>query len=461
MAPWYAEALRVVWLDTGVHDEWSSLPQKLRRARERTASPTYPDMCLSRQELAGLVNTWVWEHHDETVTASGRWVGKLERGDICWPGKLYRAALRELLGVPTDAALGFVNARALRAVVKLDNVDSNKVLPTRRELGALAALGPMMALLEGIKPTPTPRRVGATDIEQTRAAARMFQSWVRIYGGGVARDAVMGQLRWSVGLFSAICPARLRPELFSAVGDLAHIAGHMALDAGAYEEARQMFGGALACAEQAGDWHLRASVLDSLAWQAIQTGQPDEGLTQVEHALVRVDRLTATELTVLHVTRACTLAKMRRVSETLTAAGTAEDHFAHSTPANDPPFLTHYNAVFLSGGNGQALFDLALLGHNVEQATDRLTAAAAGHTDGRPRAIYLTKLASLTMATGDPIQAATIGAAALDAASTIRSRSAADDLRELARYATAHENLDEVAHLRHRINTLLVRADSP
>ncbi|MGH3710570.1 MAG: XRE family transcriptional regulator, partial [Pseudonocardiaceae bacterium] len=66
-----------------------------------------------------------------------------------------------------------------------------------------------------------------------------------------------------------------------------------------------------------------------------------------------------------------------------------------------------------------------------------------------------------TMATGDPIQAATIGAAALDAASTIRSRSAADDFRELARYATAHENLDEVAHLRHRINTLLVRADSP
>jgi hypothetical protein len=65
------------------------------------------------------------------------------------------------------------------------------------------------------------------------------------------------------------------------------------------------------------------------------------------------------------------------------------------------------------------------------------------------------------MATGDPLQAATIGHAALDAAGTLRSRRVADELRELARYAATHQQLDEVAHLRHRINTLLVRTDSP
>jgi hypothetical protein len=43
----------------------------------------------------------------------------------------------------------------------------------------------------------------------------------------------------------------------------------------------------------------------------------------------------------------------------------------------------------------------------------------------------------------------------------IRSRTAADDLRELSRHAAAHQNLDEVAHLRHRIGTLLVQTDSP
>jgi hypothetical protein len=151
---------------------------------------------------------------------------------------------------------------------------------------------------------------------------------------------------------------------------------------------------------------------------------------------------------------------MRRVQETLTAIGTADNHFAHSTPAEDPPWLANYNAAFLGGSNGGALFDLAVLGHHPKLATDRLTAAAAEHTDNSPRATCLTKLASLTMATGDPIQAAAIGHEALDAG-MIRSRRAADNLRELSRHAAAHQQLDEVAHLRHRIASLLVRTDSP
>ena len=110
---------------------------------------------------------------------------------------------------------------------------------------------------------------------------------------------------------------------------------------------------------------------------------------------------------------------------------------------------------FLSGGNGEALFDLAALGHNPQLATDRLTAAATEHTEGRPRAICLTRLASLTMATGDPLQAVAIGHAALDVAGTIRSRFAADSLRELFRYAAAHQSLAEVAQLRHRIATVV------
>ncbi|MGH3973485.1 MAG: XRE family transcriptional regulator, partial [Pseudonocardiaceae bacterium] len=318
------------------------------------------------------------------------------------------------------------------------------------------------ALLEGTKPTPIPTRVGATEIEQTRAAAQVFSSWDFTYGGGLARDAAMGQLRWSAGLLDATCPDRLRPELFSAVGSLAHRVGLMTFDAGAYEDARQVLIFALVCAEQAGDWNLRAYVLDGMALLAIWTGQPDEGLTLTEHALVRADRLTETGQAMLHTDRARALAKMRRVNETLTAVGTAEDHFARSTPADDPPFLGNYNAAFLAGNTGHALFDLAILGHNRTQATDRLTAAATGHTASHPRsgAICLTKLASLTMATGDPLQAVAIGATALDVAGAIRSRRVTDNLRELARYATEHQHLDEVAGLRHRIATL-VCTDSP
>lgn len=73
---------------------------QLRAARERTASPTRPDECLSRQELADLVNAWVWRRHEKVVEIDANYLGKLERGVIRWPGQLYRQALREILGAP-------------------------------------------------------------------------------------------------------------------------------------------------------------------------------------------------------------------------------------------------------------------------------------------------------------------------------------------------------------------------
>jgi hypothetical protein len=59
------------------------------------------------------------------------------------------------------------------------------------------------------------------------------------------------------------------------------------------------------------------------------------------------------------------------------------------------------------------------------------------------------------MATGDPLHAATIGHEALNITGSIRSHLATEELRDLSRYAAAHQKLKEVEHLRHRIATLL------
>ena len=422
---------------------------QLREARQRTASSTHPHECLSRQELAKLINTWIWDHHNTIAVATANYVGQLERGTIRWPGKLCREALRAILGAPTDSVLGFRNARSRRTVLKRGST--------------LALAEPVAALLENREPTPIPARIGATDIEQTRRATQVFRSWSRTYGGGVVWDAVMGQLSYSAGLRGASCPESLRPELFSAVGDLADTAAYVALDACAPHEANRLYRFALGCAKQAHDWHLRAKVLSSMAAEAVLTGHPDEGLTLAEQALVRADdRLTATERAMLHGDRAFALARMRRVQEALRAIGTADEHFAHSTPEHDP-FLAFYDDAGHARFIGQPLFDLAMIDHHPEQATTRLTAAAAGHaaSNVRARTICLTKLASLTMVTGDPLQAVALGHQALDAADGIRSHRAADNLRELYRYAAKHRNLEEVAHLRHRIAMLLIHTDSP
>ncbi|MGH3865506.1 MAG: XRE family transcriptional regulator [Pseudonocardiaceae bacterium] len=440
---------------------------QFRAARERTASPTHQGMCLTRQELADLVNAWVWNHHNEkVVVVTAHYIGRLETGTIRWPTALYREAFRAILSAPDDAALGFVNVRSRRAAVILDKVDRQNLIRGTTALGVgTLVLGPLAALLDGSnEPAPTPTRVGATDIKQIRNAARVFQSWSLTYGGRGALDAVMGELRWSAGLLKAICPEELDPELHSAVGDLANTAGFIAMDAGADEQARRAFRFALGCAEKAKDWPLRAKVLTDMAVQVIWTGQPDEGLTLTELALVRAhDRLTVIERSFLHTDQARALAKMRRINETLTAIGTADDHFAHSTSNNAPPLMAHYNAAYHAANTGHALADLAILGHDPGEATDRLTAAVAGLATSctRPLARCQAKLASLTMATGDPLQAVAIGHEALDTAGTIRSQLAAEELRELASHAAPHQQLDEVAHLRHRIATLLVGADSP
>jgi transcriptional regulator with XRE-family HTH domain len=435
----------------------SSPNDQLRAARERTSSPDHPGECLSRQELAELVNAHVWRQHGRVVEMDANYVGKLERGVIRWPSKRYREALRAVLGVSTDAALGFANKR--RAIVKLEDVNRKSFLRAAALGAGGLALAPAMDLLEGSEPTPIPARVGATEVEQIRTAARVFANWDHLYGGGLAREAVFAQLRWSAALLNeAQYSARQRGPLFAAVGYLAHTFAFMAFDAYAHHDAQRIFRFALACAEQAGDWHLRAKVLSSMSRQATWLGQPDDALTLTEYAVVRADRLSATERAMLHTAHARALAKMGRVRETLIAVGQADEAFSHSDPAADPPWMGYYDAAQHAGDTGHALFDLAVRERSSQAARARLAAAVAGHTAAyaRSRAISRIKLASLVMATGDPREAVTLGHGAVDAAAGIRSLRAADDLRELARYASRHATNGEVAELRARINTVVL-----
>lgn len=92
----------------------------LRRARERIESPYASGDCLSRQELAELVNAWVYEHTEDhrVIELNANYLGQLERGKIRWPQESdRRAGFRAVLGVTTDAELGFRRPRRSRTIV--------------------------------------------------------------------------------------------------------------------------------------------------------------------------------------------------------------------------------------------------------------------------------------------------------------------------------------------------------
>jgi hypothetical protein len=230
----------------------------------------------------------------------------------------------------------------------------------------------------------------------------------------------------------------------------------MLFDAYVHEEARDRFAFALQCVEIGGNWHQRANLLSSMARQAIWCGRPDDGLTYIEMGLVRADRLTATERAMLHTVRSRALAKLgpSRAQEALAAVGTADEEFADSRPAEDPPWMRFYDRAQHHGDTAHALYDVAVLSKRLTEASSRFLYSVEHHEPefARSRAISRTKLATLTMIQGDPREASSIGQVALDDAGPVRSLRAADDLRTLYRMAGKHQGIAEVDALRARIN---------
>lgn len=424
---------------------------QLRQARELLPSQQAPGECMSRQELAELVNAWVFYHAGERVELDHNYIGKLERGVIRWPRRLYRQAFRAVLHAETDAQLGFYIHRHRAGTVRA--VDRQQFLRTS---GVVLAL-PWMELFAPSKPALVPTKVGMADIEAVRDAVTALMGLTNTHGGGLAREAAFAQLRWSALLLRADCPEGLRAGLFAAIAGLANSAGFMAADIDAHEDSRRAYRFGLACAEQSGNWHMQAWILGNMALQAIWSGRPDDGLTFADMALVRSDRLTATERARLHTVRARVLARLPgRAQDTLAAVGASDDELAHARPADQPHWMPPHDHVWHHALTGHALVDLAIAGRRT-QAGRRLTYAVSHNKQGyaRLRAIARTKHATLLMATGDPREAAAIGHRALDEAAILRSRRAVDDLRELERFAGRHSQVTEVAELRRRITEVI------
>lgn len=327
-------------------------------------------------------------------------------------------------------------------------------------LGGIAALSPVTFadLIRRSDPVALPKTVHPHEVAQVWAASQQIAQWDNLYGGaGMVRPASAGLFTWATGLLGVDCPdEQMKHDLFAAVSRLAIVMGASAFDAYQHHDAQGYLRVGTACAEQAGNWHLRAAALNWQARQAIWLGAPDDGLTHAENGLLRADRLTPRERAMLHNARARALAKMGRTQATLAAVGRSDEAVAQARPGQDAPWMGYYDEAQHHGDTGHALYDLALIsGHTPHKAVERLQTAINKHTDAyvRSRALSGTKLASLTMATGDPREAAAIGMRALDEVGRLSSRRALDDIKELRRICGKRARIPEVAELRARIRT--------
>ncbi|MGA5704335.1 helix-turn-helix domain-containing protein [Peterkaempfera bronchialis] len=331
--------------------------------------------------------------------------------------------------------------------------------------GGVAALTPgtMLALVESLGRSPLPEEVRSEDVDHVHAAAAALKGLDGRYGGGgIVRDAAIAQLGWAVRLLDRRCTSSLRPQLLTAVGLLAVVIGAAAFDSYAHDDARKVLSLATTCAEEAGNWGLRAHALSWRSRQETWCGNLQLGLTYAELGLARADRLLPVERAWLYNACARGLAKMGRLQDTLAAVGASDDAWAHHDPGREPipVWMNFYDHAQHHGDTGHALCDIALYGGPAKEAVTRLQTAVDGHTSNvvRSRALSRGRIATVLMATGDPEEASVVGTTALAEIGRLRSRRAADDMRVLHQLADPHQGNAAVDHLRERIVVAVTQA---
>ncbi|MFB8002873.1 helix-turn-helix transcriptional regulator [Nocardia sp. NPDC056000] len=299
---------------------------------------------------------------------------------------------------------------------------------------------------------PEPWRTGIvtwSDVEQVREATRRAANTENLHGGGSANSIASQQLYSFAPLVRGKTAPETRRAMFEAVGNLSSVAAFAAFDIADFVTAEQHSRFALWCADSAGSWELRASVLADMARMSAYTSGADNALSLIELAQVRSDRLSATTRAMLSTLRAQFLAVLGRTDETLDEVARADDYFADSAPGENAPWMCYYDEAEHLGSTGKALIPVALARNRKELAAPRIAQAIRRQSRSYPRSqtFSLTRLAMLTMRIGDPREAAGLGIQAVRQAKKLHSQRIRDELQALARASIKHLDIPEVNEL--------------
>lgn len=163
-------------------------------------------------------------------------------------------------------------------------------------------------------------------------------------------------------------------RLFSAVADLAQLAGWMSFDMGLQEIARRHFVLGLHLAREAGDRLQVARMLYCLARQMVDLDRPGDGLDVVQTALYATRRVaTARVRSMLLVMEARAHAKRGEPRECHRALGLAHEAFSDSDSSTEPGWMSFFDEAELAGLSGVALRDLARRDVDHERAHASIT----------------------------------------------------------------------------------------
>lgn len=305
----------------------------LRAVREATASRQVTGARMSRRELAEAACAWLWETTRQRFPLDAHYIAKIERGAVGVPSDHYRAALRAVLGVASDADLGFTATTKTTPapVVTTSYLASTKTV-TEVLMSAAEESAEFLAWAES-------SNVGELSIEQMHAEVRRIaRSYLKTPTLPLfARTKALRDRAFT--LLAGHQAPQMSRELYSAAGWSLTVLAWMSVDLGQPTAAEDHARAAWLCAERADYNPLRAWVR---ATQHTAAFWQDDFLTAADYAADGL-RYTATGSAELYLSSALALDLARAgdagpATEALRRAQDAADRLTRADDELSGPF---------------------------------------------------------------------------------------------------------------------------
>ncbi|HEX3779005.1 MAG TPA: hypothetical protein VHX38_05020 [Pseudonocardiaceae bacterium] len=227
----------------------------LRAARERTPSRRAPGESMGRAELAEAVCEWLWQTTQARYDLDRHTIARYERGVVRWPRPPYRSGLRHVLGVCTDAELGF-GETSVAPVATMAGSTADRGTGPELEAVLMDAAGESARFLEIAEAS----NVGELTVEQLHTdVRRIAHAYLK-----VPTLPLFARTRALRDRAFTLLAGRQRPhqtrDLYAAAGWALTVLAWISVDLGKPDAAEDHARAAWACADNADHAGLRAWV---------------------------------------------------------------------------------------------------------------------------------------------------------------------------------------------------------
>ena len=282
------------------------------------------------------------------------------------------------------------------------------------------------------------RRIGERLAQLVIERADTLRRMDDFLGGGDLHDLVRRELHATIDMVrDASYTEQTGRSLLTAVGELAHLAGWVASDAGLYQQAERYYLGGMAAAHAAQDEPLAANLLSSLAYQVANIGDPRDAVLLASSACNGgAPYATPTTRALLLERVAWANARLGDTSAMERALGEVETAFADSDPSEDPPWVYWLNQNEIDVMAGRCFTQLK----RPRQAITLLSTAISQYDDTHARelALYLSWLAEAHVYAEQIEEAATYALRALRLSAGVTSERGTSRMRLIRHLLTPY-----------------------